>query len=331
MSVPISVIIPIYNGALYLEQTLRSLLNQTFSDFEIICVDDESTDSSLEILNSIAEKDKRVKVFTKPNGGTAAKALNYGLQFALGDYFMYSSQDDLFSNDLLEKNFLKAKSLKADAVVPEMVLYSGDCQNASYINKIRSEVITGREAFILSLDWRIHGFALWNMKMVRKIGFYDFGLNSDEFTTRMLFFNSKRVVFSEGKFYYRQNNANAITKKWNIKQLDFFETSTRIENFLIQNNFNEDTILRVHRTILIDLIRIRLLYLNNIKNIESLERDQVKKALKMIYNNNRAKIKSVKPLGPKQLITNKIITLGFSYYLAYTYLYNKYLQIINAK
>ena len=83
--VEISVIIPVFNSEEFLNRCLDSLLNQSFTDIEIICVDDGSTDNSLKILKSYANKDNRVKVFTQQNNGAGA-ARNLGLKYVKGKY-----------------------------------------------------------------------------------------------------------------------------------------------------------------------------------------------------------------------------------------------------
>ncbi|MGN1321130.1 MAG: glycosyltransferase family 2 protein, partial [Methanosphaera sp.] len=81
--VEISVIIPVFNSEEFLNKCLDSLLNQSFTDIEIICVDDGSTDNSLKILKSYANKDDRVRVFTQENNGAGA-ARNLGLKYVNG-------------------------------------------------------------------------------------------------------------------------------------------------------------------------------------------------------------------------------------------------------
>ena len=82
----ISVIIPVYNVENYLRQCLDSILNQTYTDFEVICVNDGSTDNSLNILNEYAQKDSRIKVISQKNKGLSG-ARNTGLKFAGGGTF----------------------------------------------------------------------------------------------------------------------------------------------------------------------------------------------------------------------------------------------------
>lgn len=89
----ISVIIPVYNTAEYLPRCLNSILNNTYRDLEVICVNDGSPDNSLEVLNSYAEKDSRVKVIDQENSGVSA-ARNHGLDVATGEYIAFVDSDD---------------------------------------------------------------------------------------------------------------------------------------------------------------------------------------------------------------------------------------------
>lgn len=94
-----SIIIPLYNKANFIKKTIDSVLNQTFQQFEIIIIDDGSTDKSLEAANSIT--DNRIHVFTKENGGVSA-ARNYGIKKARYDYIAFLDADDLWMPSYLE-------------------------------------------------------------------------------------------------------------------------------------------------------------------------------------------------------------------------------------
>ncbi|MBD1806885.1 glycosyltransferase [Microcoleus sp. FACHB-SPT15] len=104
----ISVIIPIYNGERTIRKTIESVLNQTFTDLEIIAINDGSKDSTLEIINDVL--DSRLKVFSYPNAGVAASR-NRGLALATGDYISFIDADDLWTPDKLEAQF---KALQAN-------------------------------------------------------------------------------------------------------------------------------------------------------------------------------------------------------------------------
>lgn len=98
----ISIIVPVYNVEAYLPQCLDSLINQTYQDLEIICVNDGSTDVSLEILQQYAAKDKRIKLITRENRGISASR-NEALDIASGEYVMFVDSDDWIDHQTCEK------------------------------------------------------------------------------------------------------------------------------------------------------------------------------------------------------------------------------------
>lgn len=124
----VSIIIPVYNGAKYLDCCLKSVLNQTMQDFEIICIDDGSSDCTLDLLEEYKKSDPRIKVFTQSNKGGGA-ARNLGLDNAVGEYLLFLDADDFFDEKLVELAYLKASSQHADVCVFKAYIYddlSGD-------------------------------------------------------------------------------------------------------------------------------------------------------------------------------------------------------------
>lgn len=114
--VAISIVIPVYNIEKYLKECLDSLVNQTFKDFEVICVNDGSKDRSLDILNEYAKKDSRFIVVTQENGGSGS-ARNNGLSRARGKYVQFLDGDDYFEPELLEKLYNLAEKHEAHIAV----------------------------------------------------------------------------------------------------------------------------------------------------------------------------------------------------------------------
>ncbi len=113
----VSLIIPVYNSAPYLPMCLESLLEQTYKNIEIICVNDGSTDDSLNVLEMYERKDSRVRVFTKDNEGKgAAPARNKGMSYARGTYVLVLDSDDFFQEDMVERMVNKADETKAEIV-----------------------------------------------------------------------------------------------------------------------------------------------------------------------------------------------------------------------
>lgn len=112
----ISVVMPVFNEEKYLRECLDGLVNQTFSDIEIICVDDGSTDNTPEILNEYAAKDARFRILQQPNSG-AGIARNYGRTFATGDYIIFLDSDDIYEPEMLEKLYRIAVKENLDIAV----------------------------------------------------------------------------------------------------------------------------------------------------------------------------------------------------------------------
>ena len=112
----VSVIMPVYNAAGYLEESLCDLLNQTFKDFELICVNDGSTDESKDIIEAFAKKDARIRFVSQINKGGGA-ARNTGFDVASGEYVLFLDADDRFENTLLEKTVEAAKKEKCDVLI----------------------------------------------------------------------------------------------------------------------------------------------------------------------------------------------------------------------
>ncbi len=111
----VSVIVPVYNSIQYLEETITSILDQTMPCFEVLLVDDGSTDGSGALCDDIGRRDNRVRVFHLKNGGACA-ARNYALKKAKGEYIAFSDNDDYYKKDLLEDNYAIAQKTGADIV-----------------------------------------------------------------------------------------------------------------------------------------------------------------------------------------------------------------------
>ena len=120
----VSVIVPVYNAAEFLAETLDTILNQTLSEIEVIAVNDGSGDNSREILEEYARKDERLVVLNQENGGPSA-ARNNGLEHAEGEYVFFFDSDDLLVLDALEVMYDRAKQMDADLVIGKYDIFNG--------------------------------------------------------------------------------------------------------------------------------------------------------------------------------------------------------------
>lgn len=125
MSPSISVVIPVYNSEKYLNECIDSILNQTFQNFEIITINDGSTDSSLQILEYYAQKHDNIKIINKENEGQGY-ARKLGLDLAKGDYILFCDSDDFYEPDALEKLYKTITKNKSDIAIIRCIFW--DCE-----------------------------------------------------------------------------------------------------------------------------------------------------------------------------------------------------------
>lgn len=123
----LSVIIPVFNVENYLNKCLDSICNQTLTDIEIICVNDGSTDNSLNILKEYSKKDSRIKIISKENEGQST-ARNLGIKESQGEYLAFVDSDDFIELDMLEKLYIKAKNNNLDIVMCKIATYDNQTE-----------------------------------------------------------------------------------------------------------------------------------------------------------------------------------------------------------
>ena len=142
----VSVIVPVYNVEPYLKECLNSIIKQTLKEIEIICVDDGSTDNSLEIMKEYAKKDKRFTIITQKNL-YAGVARNAGLSVAKGEYLSFLDSDDFFELTMLEKMYKKAIKEKADICVCNFDTFIDGKHVFNIYNDINEKYINGKNTF----------------------------------------------------------------------------------------------------------------------------------------------------------------------------------------
>jgi glycosyltransferase involved in cell wall biosynthesis len=164
----LSIIVPVYNAENYLPDCLDSILSQTFTDFELILVNDGSPDNSGQICNEYALKDERISIIHKANGG-ASTARNAGIQAALGKYIGWVDADDRISSTMFSTLYNLVESYKADIAECQYILLKG---NQTLRSGEEEPIAYGSEDFILKqffnakmnpgLTTKIYKRELWN-------------------------------------------------------------------------------------------------------------------------------------------------------------------------
>lgn len=243
----ISVIIPVYNEEKYIHECMDSLLNQTYSDFEIICVDDGSTDESLQILQEYAKLDSRVKILTQQNQ-YAGVARNNGLKMARGKYVIFLDSDDYFQVNMLEKLFIKAEENMAEIVVFDGVFFdnaTGAKVSRSW-NGLKQELVWEGVKSAKDIADTIYEFTTpgpFNKFFLKKyIEDNDFCFQEIQRTNDLLFVYkalacAQRItILNEELTFIRINNSMSLQGSGERTPMDFAKALLALKDFLIEEN-----------------------------------------------------------------------------------------------
>lgn len=223
-SIKISVIIPVYKVEPYLRQCLDSVVDQTYKNLEIICVDDGSPDKCGTICDEYAKKDSRIRVIHRENGGLSA-ARNSGIDIATGEYICFIDSDDFVSKSFVKYLYTLIKKYKADISVCPLIRYISD----NKIDKGKGFVedcvdSSGALSRIFSENRYIGVVAcnkMYSRKLFDSIRYPEGKFYEDSGTTYKLFLESKKIAFGEyAKYYYRVARKGQITTSGYEKKLD---------------------------------------------------------------------------------------------------------------
>lgn len=222
----ISVIVPIYNVEKWLERCVRSICNQTFKDYEILLINDGSTDSSEKIIQQYAKRDLRIRAYSKKNGGLS-DARNYGLKFARGKFVVFVDSDDFLDSHYLEKLYKGINKYHASVAICGCNLNeeNGKVISSLFLNA-KKEVISGRELLehVFNKENGMAYTVVWNKMFSRglfkDLKFAKGKLYEDEFINPSLYWSiSKIAVIDEPMYNYVQRNESIIKSKINEKKI----------------------------------------------------------------------------------------------------------------
>lgn len=241
----VSVIVPVYNVEKYLEECLDSVLNQTFRDYEVICVNDGSTDSSAEILNDYATKYPRIRIINQENQGLSM-ARNNGVDAAKGEYIYFLDSDDFIHPQLLELTYAKAKQHNVPLVCFDIFRDDGTknftlngCPKFD-VNTVNAVVTNNPiDYFKKGIDHRIYNSAclklfhkdIFNhLKFVRGIYFEDM-----IFTSLLMKRRPMTAILSEKLYYYRTNTESITYQPFTNRHMDSYSIGLKT----IQHEYNQ--------------------------------------------------------------------------------------------
>lgn len=212
----ISIIIPVYNAETYIEKCIQSIRKQSYTELEIVIVNDGSTDKSREICEDFRKQDTRIRIVNKENEGAAA-AKNTGLDEANGDFLMFVDSDDYIENDMIEEMFKKLNAASADICICNFIQEKTDgvpCEDSSQMLHFGDRVFSGFEMLEL-----LNGDLWWRLcqpctKLYRKELFSDirFPLQvvEDLAVMHLLYDKCQKVCFADKAFYHYVQQESSV-------------------------------------------------------------------------------------------------------------------------
>lgn len=228
----ISIIVPVYNVEEYLIPCVDSILNQTYKTFEIILVDDGSTDRSGEICDELEKKDVRISVHHKPNGGLS-DARNYGMKYANAEYITFIDSDDTISPYFLD--VLMSKMIEKDADIVqcshtsrEENLDTGTGNEYSYNGE------EGIKQFLLRKNVYVAAWGkLYKTELFKDIKFPYGRINEDVCTTYKVIYRAKKTVcLDHALYWHRMRQGSIMRSPFSEKNFEIVKTADEIREFL---------------------------------------------------------------------------------------------------
>lgn len=278
----LSVILSVYNKQEYLSESLTSLIEQTFTDTEIICVNDGSTDNSLDVLNNYKKQCDRIRIITTENRGASA-ARNIGIRNALGKYIIIMDADDTIEKDMHQDMISKAERFEADIVICNFSTVYGngskritrtlDYPYNTLIERdgIEKEIIpysvclTNANKFVAAH----HTLLLRREMLIDNDILYNESQKKEEdkpFIMNCLNF-AQRVVFVEGAYYNYIKRENSLISKYSPRFFNLLNNFKSYKKWFRDiYDFNSDTWLNYFISCYEDCIRFVIIHRKNLSN-----------------------------------------------------------------
>lgn len=243
----ISIVVPIFKVADYLNRCVKCLADQSYTNLEIILVDDGSPDDCAKMCDNWAEKDDRIKVIHKQNGGLS-DARNFGMRIVCGEFISYIDSDDYVSIDFYDL-LLKTALEHASDIVECSVAKFSDYGKIEEIEEIEDDMeitdYSTKNALSALICEDLFHQHVWNKlykaKVVKGIDFQVGKLNEDEFWTYQVFGQAERITkINRTMYFYYQRESSIMGQKYNLHRLDALEGKWNRQKY-IEKNYPELT------------------------------------------------------------------------------------------
>lgn len=241
--VEISVIIPVYNSEEYLRECLDSILNQTFKNIEIICINDGSTDHSLKFLKDYQKKDSRLKIFNQENNG-AASARNVGIKQSKGKYIYFMDSDDILELTALEELHTLAERKKLDLIIFKLInfddgnrkKYMSDYYEMTFLKDLVGEKVfnyndIGEKLFKIAVS---PPGKFFQKDLIYDISFPEGYIFEDNAFFTEVILKAKSVFFYDKHLYNRRVRSDSVMGNRNLKQADIIPIFNKMIDIVIK-------------------------------------------------------------------------------------------------
>ncbi len=238
--IKVSVIIPVYNTEKYLEKCLDSVCNQTLSDIEIICINDASTDNSLDVLKQYAGKDSRIKIINFAENKGAAAARNAGIEIATGEYIGFVDSDDYIDIDFYEKLYTQTHTdIKTSDIILGNIVYETQNQINLFNSKLREKVRQNK--FNL---YCMYTMGIFNLELIKKynIKFPPYKTAEDYLFAILTSFYANRIILVDNCFYHyvKRNLSSTDEKTFMSLKFDYINSLEYIINCINSLNYQKN-------------------------------------------------------------------------------------------
>ena len=251
--IPISIIVPVYNVEKYISRCIESVLCQTFTNFELILVDDGSPDNSVSICEKYMEKDARVSLIHKENGGLSS-ARNAGIDSAKGEYLLFVDGDDVIHPKTLEILYSNLKDSNAQISIGNFCRFHNDSELSFQTGDENAQSSNSGIQVLEKLYDRNDASRYVSAcgKLIKRSFFenvrFPVGrLFEDEFTTYLLYYKAKKVLVVEMVLYYYYVNDEGITRNLTLQKY-FDEYDAQWERILF---YKEKDLKEIYRKALL--------------------------------------------------------------------------------
>ena len=290
LMVEISVILPVYNIEDYLSECLESISNQTFEDIEIICIDDGSTDKSLEILKEHSNRDSRIRIIEQENQGAGA-ARNKALEYAAGKYVYFIDGDDYLELTALEELHDLSIRKGTDFIIFQISNFNDKTKEIiddDYYNMPHLKEAVGENTFCyediskIALDLCVcPPGCFFKRELIKDIRFPEGLLFEDNVFFTHALFKAEKVYFYDKFLYNRRKREDSTTTPITVKSLDTIEISNLLIDLCVRFNHEK------HKKEL--YYRIFNNIYNIFKNADSSQKDELFEKIKKDYLESKDK------------------------------------------